>query len=308
MLSTENGGGAAGSVVEMRPLSRRDPEPRHIPGGGDDKQDSPRAGGGANTNQDMVNMRTWYDKQPNEKAVEQVKANKKLGFCSACRSLPLFAYHAVKLGGIEGVALRVRKIQLDTDGDNIVTEQEAEALDEKAQQLVESVSQLYLNAGVVNALMLSVMGPLLLQVIAVHQKTEDFFGKTGTAVIFHSYYIVLGLVVALNIYTLFLATRSYHALTNWMPNREDQIWYIDTHGQLQIAVLMSNIFWLTGCCFPLGAMLAIGPAIGIYMVVLTAVGSFMACLGDINSMLTCTVYLHSSRKFQKQRLASPRPN
>ena len=82
--------------------------------------------------------------------------------------MPLFSEfiaYSVKIGGAEGISLKLQNILLDIDNDGNITEEELKHSEEKRNETVNQALSLLTTAGVVGALLASIMTPLVLPTI-----------------------------------------------------------------------------------------------------------------------------------------------
>jgi hypothetical protein len=133
------------------------------------------------------------------------------------------------LGGYEGASMMLKMASLDTDGDGTVDANELDAFEGIAQEAVGMVLGFLTNAGVVAALLLSIVYPLMTQFPPPKEGSATFnpdLLRVFEILFFVSTYTANALCAV----TLYLSARMYMHLGFWMPNTEEQIWYIQYCG------------------------------------------------------------------------------
>ena len=133
------------------------------------------------------------------------------------------------LGGYEGASTMLKVASLDTDGDGTVDANELDAFDGIGQEVVGNVLGFLTNAGVVAALLLSIVYPLMIQFPPAKDGSATFNPDVLRAFEI-GFFVSTYAANALCAMTLYLSARMYMHLGFWMPNTEEQIWYIQYCG------------------------------------------------------------------------------
>ena len=151
-----------------------------------------------------------------------------------------------KLGGCEGVASAVFLASLDANGDGEVGADKLLAYKEKGQKLVDATLALSLNAGVIAALLLSVVFPLAVNPFDPEiSETLAFSNETAEIFLLLSYTCWL-LMCCISLMTVFVSTRIYTFLSFWMPTLESQLWLLQDSSKwiLSLAMFPQFIMWV----------------------------------------------------------------
>ena len=139
--------------------------------------------------------------------------------------------HAVRrLGGCEQACTLLTLASLDTDGDGRLRESEYERYKEVGAQLVESTKNFHLNAGVVAALVLSVVFPFAYE----ENETLTSLAEALTAepwsyvrIADLTSFLGIQLAVSTSFLTVLISSRLYTQISFWMPNLDSQLWFIN---------------------------------------------------------------------------------
>lgn len=138
-----------------------------------------------------------------------------------------------KLGGPEPACIHYMLASLDSDGNGKLTPEEFERFKMLGERLVESTKSFHLNAGVVAALVLSVVFGLAYEendaLTALAQ--PDTWGPIGTqewitAMSDLTSFLAMQLAVSTAFVTVLLSSRLYTQLSFWMPSLDSQLWFI----------------------------------------------------------------------------------
>jgi len=103
---------------------------------------------------------------------------------------PNYGLADMEIGGDEGLAVHYALILLDINGDGKISVEEFEKYMESAHEVIAKQADFLLNTGIIGALFLSFLYPLMFQPVTVSDVSLDFFGETGISIIFHIYYIL----------------------------------------------------------------------------------------------------------------------
>jgi len=131
------------------------------------------------------------------------------------------------LGGCEKACTLMAIAMLDTDGDGVISPADGDEVLEVGRRLVSSNKDFQLNAGLVGALVLSVLYPLAYEendalanlVAKEHWATQEWSDLTSL--------LAMQTAITTSMLTVLVSSRLYTQLAFWMPTLEAQLWYID---------------------------------------------------------------------------------
>lgn len=139
-----------------------------------------------------------------------------------------------RLGGPERACIVLQLASLDTDGNGQIAPEEKERYAQLGSQLVESTKSFHLNAGVVAALVLSVVFGLAYDEndALTNLSQPGSWGAIGSAGWTKSFadllsFLAMQLAVSTAFLTVLLSSRLYTQLSFWMPNLDSQLWFIN---------------------------------------------------------------------------------
>ena len=137
------------------------------------------------------------------------------------------------LGGPEPACILLSLASLDADGNGKLSEHEHERYTQLGERLVESTKNFHLNAGVVAALVLSVVFGLAYEEndALTALAAPDTWGPFGsqaftTAMADLTSFLAMQLAVSTAFVTVLLSSRMYTQISFWMPNLDSQLWFI----------------------------------------------------------------------------------
>lgn len=207
-------------------------------------------------NPSLHNVSTKIDAALSKKA-EYLKEFSKLTIpeCPAVLGLLLFpvifarspklAAVMAKLEGPEGIASLIYQLQ-----HNSASEEEAK---EEAEKLIEALLSMYINSGVIAALILGMVYPILLTPIEYSSQSVDYFGHDICEFLFYIYYSLITLSLALSLSLLFDSIQFYKHLGFWATSLEAKVAYAAKGGvffTVTKSVMMVYVF--AGTCRSLG--------------------------------------------------------
>lgn len=145
---------------------------------------------------------------------------------------PLIFAKAPKLGeimarleGPEGVSSLMYQLQAQAklaDSD--------EAAQEQAEKMIEALLNLYINSGVVAALILSIVYPMLLTPIEYSGQSVDFFGQNICSYFYYAYYSLITMALVLSLSLLFDSIQFYKHMSLWATCLESRVLYAAKGG------------------------------------------------------------------------------
>ena len=128
--------------------------------------------------------------------------------------------YMVLLGGVEKVSVMVNEIQLDKDGDGNLSKDELLMQEEYCLRLIEQSLNFLVNAGVVGALLMSIIFPISLTALPYGEKSLTFFGNQALLGFVSTYYVFLYSSLFFSIWITFMTLHYYLHITLWMPTLE----------------------------------------------------------------------------------------
>lgn len=137
------------------------------------------------------------------------------------------------LGGCERACTLAALASLDTDGNGKLSKDEYERYVTVGGALVESTKNFHLNAGVVAALVLSVVYGLAYEEnesLASLASKESWRDMATVADL--TSFLAMQLAVATSFLTVLVSSRLYTQLAFWMPNLDSQLWFIDASATM----------------------------------------------------------------------------
>jgi len=125
------------------------------------------------------------------------------------------------LGGLPGVSVLLGLVQLDKDGDSLLSDDEIKQYEVIAKAIVDGVIGHLLNIGVVGALLLSVIFEPAMAFVDITDEAVP-----GARVFQILAFALFQLLMALSLFMLYVASRMYVHLVFDLPNLEARVWYI----------------------------------------------------------------------------------
>jgi hypothetical protein len=120
-------------------------------------------------------------------------------------------------------------------------------------KLLESFTGLLLNMGVVGALILTMIFPVLLgPEVELSQTAKDFFGDDGAFALRVTYQALLVTCLGVSISVIHRSVRMYTAVNFWMPTPADKRWFIDRFSMVRAddsAEPTQLLLWITDRVF-----------------------------------------------------------
>lgn len=125
------------------------------------------------------------------------------------------------LGGLPGISVLLGLVQLDKDGDSLLSDEEVKQYEVIAKAIVDGVIGHLLNIGVVGALLLSVIFEPAMAFVDITDEAVP-----GARVFQILAFALFQLLMALSLFMLYVASRMYVHLVFDLPNLEARVWYI----------------------------------------------------------------------------------
>ena len=167
----------------------------------------------------------------------------------------------VALGGSEGISTILQLLCADKDKDGEVSTEEEEALAEK---LSSDASNLLTNMGVIAALALSIVFPMI---VAAGQPSDDstaYFGALAVRIFELAFYLLAGVECGISLGAVYYSVRSYTIISFWMPSAQDKIWYIRDISLVPLVVAAIVMVVLATIAIPCGAAAFVSPLAALF--------------------------------------------
>ena len=173
------------------------------------------------------------------------------------------------IGGAEGLSLKLGLARMDKNGDGNISYAEYNAYMDDAQLMIDKVTNLLLNSGVVGALFTSFLYPQLFNYINVSDESQQFFGNTCIELFLYIYYALLMTSVSFGILLVFYAMRLFIYLNVWLDLLEAKLEYIQSVPFNVIAVLAILTINFSIWTIPFAVALSIKPGIALLIGIMT---------------------------------------
>mmetsp|Transcript_21276 Transcript_21276/g.35638 ORF Transcript_21276/g.35638 Transcript_21276/m.35638 type:complete len:266 (-) Transcript_21276:258-1055(-) len=186
------------------------------------------------------------------------------------KSSGFWSYHN-QIGGAEGIALKIQHVKMDKDGDGSVSIEELKNGEEQQKESIDQALTLLVNAGVVAALIFSVLYSTALAPLEPSGESTRFLGDICCTVFSYIYYI--GVLVSLisSITCIAVSTRMYLHLSVWMATLELKTWYITEKSMVPIINLSNTSIIGASVALPFGVTVNVTPAAGLISIIVIAV-------------------------------------
>jgi len=159
-----------------------------------------------------------------------------------------------KVGGVVGAANKIYLLRVHGTSDDM------EKAKEMGEQLINDVLSLFINLGVVGALIITVIYPLLVSEINLSDKTIRFFGNEDVVLaIYYVYYALLMMSAAISLSIIFESVTFYKHLSFWMTSQEAKLQYIAKCDLAGLVRKVNNIMSFTAWAIPYGALSIVSP-------------------------------------------------
>ena len=168
---------------------------------------------------------------------------------------------SVALGGSEGISTVLQLLCADKDKDGEVSTEEEEALAEK---LSSDASNLLTNMGVIAALALSIVFPMI---VAAGQPSDDstaYFGALAVRIFELAFYLLAGVECGISLGAVYYSVRSYTIISFWMPSAQDKIWYIRDISLVPLVLAAIVMVVLAAVAIPCGAAAFVSPLAALF--------------------------------------------
>lgn len=210
---------------------------------------------------DVVALRAWLKQMPADLRL-RVRMQLTGGMTWTIRGAAL-----PEGGGMERLTLMLQRIDLDVNGDGLVTDAEYSA-NEKAQlRMVDTCATQLLNMGIVAGLSLTVFYPMAVAPLIMAEDSLDFFGKRVLDVFTYAFYIFMYYCVVESVVLIMTSTRAYLHLTMWMPSLDAKLWYLDRMRMSDYVASCFNIIKSVVWSVPMGVCVSVSPLAGAFAVV-----------------------------------------
>ena len=175
------------------------------------------------------------------------------------------------LGGAEKLSGIVAEYKMNDsdDGCGKLTEEMLEEHKDEVNDLVEQSLNFLINAGVVGALLLSVLFPVALTPLVPSDESVVFFGEHVSLGLLITYFVFVYASLYFSIWITYMTIHYYLHITLWMPTLELKLWYCNDLNTLPAIVVVTHSSVLAAALsLPFGISLAITPEAGLIALVL----------------------------------------
>ena len=197
--------------------------------------------------------------------------------------IPIFSewckYHS-KIGGAEGISLKIQNTLLDKDNDGNISEEEIKESEEKRNETVNQALSLLTTAGVVGALLASIMTPLVLSPLSSSSESEQYFQPKVLERLSFVYRIFLTLSLVLSFMLIWQSSRKYLHLSFWMPNLDMKTWYLSEVSLLPIIILQIWCIISALIALPFGVTVLVSPSNGLMIFIVELVFITLSVVDD----------------------------
>ena len=191
--------------------------------------------------------------------------------------------YMILLGGAEHIATMISTIDLElfvendppkenNKEDNNEDNKEDLQKEDRLYRLVEQTLNLFINTGVVGALIMSILYEVALTPWPYSDDSIDFFGEDILLSFNITFMIFLYAALFFSIWVLFMTIHYYLILTIWLPTLELKLWYVTKADVVPMVVLISHCCIVASAlCLPFGIAMYIGAEAGLIAVVMDIV-------------------------------------
>lgn len=188
-------------------------------------------------------------------------------------------YH-LKIGGAETISLKIQNALLDKDNDGNISEEEIKQSEEQRTETVNQALSLLTTAGVVGALLASIMTPLLLSPVIPSSESEEYFEPKTLKGFSFLYRILLTLSLGFSFMLIGQSSRKYLQLSFWMPNLEMKTWYLSEVSLIPIIRQQKQAIFFAMFALPFGVAVLVTPVNGLIVLVVVLYISISAWIDD----------------------------
>ena len=182
-----------------------------------------------------------------------------------------------KLGGPEKIAVMLQRMDIDTNADGSITDEEYKENEKSQLKVVDACLAQLLNTGIVAGLTLTVFYPMAMGRLEPAEESVAYFGSTVTDVFTYAYYIFMYYCVVESVILVFKSARAYLHLSMWMSCLDMKIWYLDRINMGAYVVSSINIIKSVVWSVPMGVSVTVSPLAGAFALVAFAY-FYVSCL------------------------------
>jgi len=183
-----------------------------------------------------------------------------------------FDFHN-KLGGLEKISFKIQKVEMDINGDGKIDSEEIEKNIENCKKTIDNCLGQFANYGIIGALFVSVLYPLVLNGKVCSQITSDFFPYWVIVVFNYIHYTLIYYSLFQAFLLVYVSTRAYLQLSIWMPNIELKQWYINEITMVYFHNIYSRTMKSAVLAVPFGVVISVTPTAGLICTLIT--GKFL---------------------------------
>lgn len=165
-------------------------------------------------------------------------------------------------GGPEKIALMLQRIDLDEDGNGIVTDEEYKRNEKSQMKVVDACLAQLLNNGIVAGLTLTVFYPLAVSKLDASDDSTAYFGTRAIDAFSFAYYVFMYYCVVESVVLVYKSTRAYLHLSMWMSSLDMKMWYLDQLNMDDYTRSCFNIIKSIVWSVPMGVAVSVSPSAG----------------------------------------------
>lgn len=180
-----------------------------------------------------------------------------------------FTFHD-KLGGAEAISLKIQNTLLDKDHNGQISEEEIKNGEEIRKNTVDQALSLLTTAGVVGALLASIITPLVYSPLIISDLSEEYFHPSTVEAFSVLYRIFISFSLVLSFVLIWQSTRKFLQLSFWMPNLDMKSWYLSEVSMLPIIITQMWTIIFAVLAAPFGVAILVSPSSG--LILLIAIG------------------------------------
>jgi len=166
--------------------------------------------------------------------------------------------------GLEGRAVKYFLATLDKDGNGTIAQKEFDQFLENSSKTIDNTLGFLLNAGVVAALILSIVAGLSLSELTPSDSSQTYFGDTIIKILQDIFYFLLSIIFGLCLVVIYSSTRLYIFLGFWICTDKAKSQYL---AEAPLAVIAIGSIWimnLFAVALPVGMAVTTSPIGGLF--------------------------------------------
>lgn len=133
---------------------------------------------------------------------------------------------AYRIGGAEQIALYLQQLELDSDGDGLISEQELEQGLQKSQQIVDDALRLLETCGIIGALLMTLLYPQFFVDLEYNTDSIDYFGRHTCVIIKYCCFALICVSFTLACNAVILSLALFRHISFYLPSLKSKLWYL----------------------------------------------------------------------------------